>query len=62
VGKANRLFYWITLNADLSEQKAQEIQKMHMIVFVLPEVKNKHPDKPWVRSLEELPDNLRSKI
>lgn len=50
------------MDADLSKQKAQEIQEMHMIVFVLPEVKDKHADKPWVRSLDELPDNLRSKI
>lgn len=52
--------YLATVDSNLPENKANEINKLGMIVFVRDEIKNKVHllNKPWVRKLSELPDNL----
>lgn len=58
-GTANRRFYLITLDESVSSSKAEEIRKMNLIAYVRSSVKAKDEDKSWIRSLRDLPKDLR---
>jgi hypothetical protein len=57
----NRTAYLITIDPDLSETKADEIQEKGLIAFVRDEIASKFQDKPWIRKLSQLPAELGRK-
>jgi hypothetical protein len=56
--------YLVTLNGKLPEEKAEEIRKAGMVIYVRDELKDKPhlKDKAWVRKLSNLPDDIRDTI
>jgi len=52
--------FLLTLDESLPEGKAREIDELGMIVYVMDELKNKGylVQKPWVRRLSDLPEDL----
>jgi len=52
--------FLLTIDEDLSEDKADEIDTLGMIVYVRDELKNRAhlKDKSWVRKLSELPKDI----
>ncbi|WP_448587560.1 type II restriction endonuclease [Thermocrinis sp.] len=55
----NQIVYLITIDGDISESKIEEIKEKGLIIFVRDEIKERHPHKPWVRKLSNLPRELR---
>jgi hypothetical protein len=55
--------FLITVDDELPEDKANEINSLGMIIFVKDELKSKRHlvKKEWVRKLSDLPENLRPK-
>jgi len=58
--RLNQRVYLVTIDADLTEAKADEINEKQLIAFVPAELQNRDElrDKPWIRSLDELPEHL----
>jgi hypothetical protein len=55
----NQRIYLITIDDELSESKAKEINQMGLIVFVRDEIKLKFKSSPWVRKLSDLPKEMK---
>jgi hypothetical protein len=49
------------LDENISASKVHEIKEMHLIVYVRESVKERYPDKHWVRSLDSLIKDLSAK-
>jgi hypothetical protein len=57
------ILYLVTINSGCSAEKAQEIRETGMVAYVPQELKDsEHRDKPWIRSLAELPRDIRNTI
>lgn len=56
--------YLITINNDVTEDKAREIKETGMIVYVRNDLKEKPylRDKPWVRKLSDLPKDIKNAV
>jgi hypothetical protein len=56
--------YLVTINDDITEEKAKEIKETGMVVYVRSELKGKSylKDKPWVRKLSDLPKDIRNMV
>lgn len=56
--------YLVTINGELSEEKAKEIRDAGMIIYVKDELKNMPhlKDKLWVRRLSDLPKDVKNAI
>ncbi|MEM2374162.1 MAG: type II restriction endonuclease [Thermoproteota archaeon] len=54
--------YLVTINGELSEEKAKEINEAGMFVYVRDELKEASylKDKPWVRRLSDLPKDIKN--
>ncbi len=59
----NQTVYLITIDQELSEQKAQEIQSHNLIAFVPDNLKQqKHAQSSWIRKLSDLPKDLQQRV
>jgi HD superfamily phosphohydrolase len=56
--------YLLTINGDVTEEKAKEIKETGMVVYVRSELKEKPylKDKPWVRKLSDLPKDIKNTV
>jgi hypothetical protein len=56
--------YLVTINGDLTEKKAKEINQTGMIVYVPSELKEKPylRDKSWIRKLSDLPKDIKNTV
>lgn len=56
--------YLVTINDSLPENKANEIKKAGMVVYVKDKIKERKglKDKPWVRKLSNLPKDIKDGI
>jgi len=59
--RLNQRIYLITMDDDLSENKAKEINEKGLIAFVRDELKQKEQIKnmAWIRGLNSLPKELQ---
>jgi len=56
--RLNQRIYLLTIDVELSESKADEIQQKGLIAFVRDEIQQHFFDKPWIRKLSDLPQEL----
>ncbi|MEM2897609.1 MAG: type II restriction endonuclease [Candidatus Bathyarchaeia archaeon] len=56
--------YLITINNDITEEKAREIKETGMVIYVRNNLKEKPhlKNKPWVRKLSDLPKDIRNTV
>lgn len=56
----NQRVYLLTIDDDLSESKAKEIEEKGLIAFVKDEIKEREGlrDKPWIRKFSDFPKEL----
>ena len=56
--------YLVTINGNITEEKAKEIKETGMIIYVKSELKDKPylKDKPWIRKLSELPRDIKNMV
>ena len=56
--------YLVTINGNITEEKANEIKDTGMVVYVRSELKERPylKDKPWVRKLSDLPKDIRNMV
>lgn len=56
--------YLVTINGNITENKAKEIRETGMVVYVPTELKEKPhlKDKPWVRRLSDLPKDIKAAV
>lgn len=61
VAQPNQRVYLVTIDKELSESKANEIKGKGLIAFVRDNLKQEEhlKDKPWIRKLSDLPEELR---
>jgi len=59
--RTNQRVYLLTIDDDLSESKADEINEKGLIAFVKDEIKEREGlrDKPWIRKFSDFPEELR---
>lgn len=57
---ANRSFYLLTIDENLPENKAREIESRGLIAFVKDELEDREPlrSMSWIRKLSNLPENI----
>lgn len=60
--RLNQRIYLLTIDDDLSESKAEEINEKGLIAFVQDKLKQKEhlKDKAWIRRLSDLPNELKN--
>jgi len=56
--------YLVTINGNITEEKAKEIKETGMVVYVASELKEKPylKEKPWVRKLTDLPKDIKNTV